>query len=97
MKELKISAVPVVLFLALLAGCETVQQSGPPLAKTTPARIAFNTKDTLYTGALGEAGIEGFCKRIKNYLVKDLADRGITVASDSDREGACAVSPGSPW
>jgi len=91
MKDLKIpSVVRLVLSLALLAGCETAQQYGAPLPKGTQTRIAFNTSDTLYTGGLGEAGVEGFCRRIRNYLVKNLADRGITAASDSDGSGAYA-------
>jgi hypothetical protein len=96
MKEAKIpSAVPLVivipaLLLALLAGCETAQQSAARLPKGTPTRIAFNTNDTLYTGGLGKAGVEGFCKRIQNYLVKDLADRGITAAPNSAGDRAYA-------
>jgi hypothetical protein len=82
-------AIPVLL-LALLVGCETAQQSAARLPKGTPARIAFNTNDTLYTGGLGKAGVEGFCKRIQNYLIKDLADRGITAAPNSDGSQADA-------
>ena len=84
MKDLKILSVVLALCLVFLAGCETAQQSGPPLSKSTQTRIAFNTTDTLYTGGLGEAGLEGFCRRIRSYLVKDLADRGITAAPESD-------------
>jgi len=91
MKELKIpSVVPIILSLAVLAGCETTQQSGAALPKSTPTRIVFNTSDTLYTGGLGEAGVDGFCRRVRSYLTKDLADQGITVASESESGGACA-------
>jgi hypothetical protein len=82
-------AIPLLL-LGLLVGCETAQHSAARLPKATPTRITFNTNDTLYTGGLGRAGVEGFCKRIQSYLVKDLADRGITVAANSDPGRACA-------
>jgi hypothetical protein len=92
MKELKIhSGLAFIVVMALLTGCETAQQSGARLPKDTRTRIAFNTSDTLYTGGLGEAGVEGFCRRIRNYLVNDLADRGITAASDTDGSGASAL------
>ncbi len=96
MKESRIrSAAPLavalpVLLLALFAGCESAQHSGAPLPKSSPTRIAFNTNDTLYTGGLGEAGVKGFCKRIQSYLIKDLADRGITAAPNSNEGGAHA-------
>jgi hypothetical protein len=79
-----------VLCLAMLAGCEPAQQSSARLPKSTRTHIVFNTSDTLYTGGLGEAGIGGFCRRIQNYLTKDLADRGITAAPNSDGAGEYA-------
>jgi hypothetical protein len=74
---------PLALFLAFLVSCETAQQAAARLPKTTPVLIVFDTTDTLYVGGLGEAGLDGFCKRIRSYLVKDLAKRGITAAPSS--------------
>ena len=73
-----------ILFVIILTGCETVQKATDTIPRQTKTRIVFDTTDLLYTGGLGEAGVEGFCKRIQTYLIKDFAELGITATSDSD-------------
>ena len=92
----------LLLFLALLTGCETTHQPSSPnpnqtptqqaptpkqsansIPKQTPTGIVFNTSDALYTGGLGEAGVDGFCRRIGAQVVQKFADLGINAVSNT--------------
>ena len=85
------------MLLALLTGCETTQQptnatttqtTTPKqptnsIPKQTPTGIVFNTSDLLYTGGLGEAGVEGFCRRIGAQVAEKFAEIGIKGVSNT--------------
>jgi hypothetical protein len=75
--------VPLVLLLALLSGCETTQQSKDTIPKQTPTGIAFNTSDLLYTGGLGEAGVDGFCRRMGSQVAEQFAQIGINAVTNA--------------
>ncbi len=83
----------LLLVVALLAGCETTQQStnatttkaAPAgkqspnsISKQAPTGIVFNTSDVLYTGGLGPSGVDGFCKRIGDQVAQKFSAIGIT-------------------
>jgi hypothetical protein len=86
----------LLLLLALLTGCDTTQQSTTTTAnptptpkqpansipKQTPTGIVFNTSDLLYTGGLGEAGVQGFCKRIGTQVTQKFGELGINAVSN---------------
>jgi hypothetical protein len=87
----------LLLLLALLTACETAQQPAISTAnqaatpkqptnsipKQTPTGIVFNTSDVLYTGGLGEAGVDGFCKRIGTQVVQKFGELGINAVSNA--------------
>ncbi|MGH7866438.1 MAG: hypothetical protein ACREP9_02135 [Candidatus Dormibacteraceae bacterium] len=78
----------MILPLFLSAGCDTTNTTTTDHGRATPrltqARIVFNTTDLLYTGGLGEAGVEGFCRRLQSNVAQGFAKHGITVSSNLD-------------
>jgi len=74
----------LLLLLMVMAGCETTKNPTEAIPKQNKTRIVFNTSDILYAGGLGDAGVDGFCKRIQTYLTQDLAEHGITAVTSSD-------------
>ena len=84
----------LLLLFAVITGCETTQQPTTPtpaqttaransIPKQTPTGIAFNTSDLLYTGGLGEAGVEGFCRRIGTQVSQKFRELGINAVSNT--------------
>jgi hypothetical protein len=79
-----------ILLVTLFTGCETVQTAHDRIPKQTPTQIVFNTTDLLYTEGLGEAGVDGFCKRIETYVARDLKNIGID-AIPQPQAGAATI------
>ena len=67
-----------------MAGCETTQNIAEKIPKQTKTRILFDTSDLLYSVGIGDAGVQGFCKRIQSYLTNGLADIGVTAVAGPD-------------
>jgi hypothetical protein len=70
------------ILVSLVAGCVT-EAPTKQASNETRACVFFQTDDVLYTGGLGEAGVQGATKRIEAYLTRRLNERGIQTASSA--------------
>jgi hypothetical protein len=83
LRQLMRKLIPLLL-LAVVTGCETTQTStgnAKTIPKQTPTRVVFEKANLLYTAGLGDAGVEGFCKRLETYIARDFGERGVTVVT----------------